>query len=123
MSRVEDRLYAGATLMKTMDQNAVSGAAWSFSDGEPANAGVCERLLGGGILMSVEDGLFPGMGQQFRLKPYEGDFDAFAADRFGAGFVVCNRRTRKLQEQHSKLVLRSEVAAARREFDARRRAA
>lgn len=123
MSRVEDRLFSGATLLKTMDQDSATGAAWSFPDGETARADVCERLLTEGLLVGADAGLFPGMEQQYRLKPYSGSFEDFAAERFGQGYFVCNRRTKKLAEQYSKLVLRSEYAEAKREFDARRAAA
>lgn len=123
MTRVEERLFRGAALMKTIDADAALGCVWCFDDGESARADICERLVSEGLLVSVDEGLFPGMGQTYRLAPYRGSLSDFITERFGPDWAVCNRRTRKLQEQHATLVLRSEYAAAKREFDARARRA
>lgn len=123
MSRVEERLFAGAVLMKTMDQDAPMGCFWTFQDGLSARADICEKMLADGFLVQQDEGLFPGTGQLYRLAPYEGDFEQFIAERFGPDWHVCDRITPTLKKTHKTLIRRQEYVAARREYDARRRAA
>lgn len=56
---VEQRLKAGASILRTITQDAPTGAFWIFSDnGKVARADVCQRLLSAGKLAPRGDGLF-----------------------------------------------------------------
>lgn len=123
MTRAEQRLYAGATLMKTMDRDSVTGCSWAFTDGETARIDVVERLNARGLLVETDGGLFPGMGQSYRLAPYDGDFGEFTTERFGPNWCVCKRKSKKLAEQYTTLILGAEYAEAVKKFDARKKMA
>lgn len=123
VTRVETRLYRGDLIMKTMDSDSATGALWSFADGETARADICERLIQGGVLQPAGDGLFPGMSQQYGLKPYAAPLETFITERFGADWTIVNRRTAKAREAHAVLILRREYAEAEREWSARSKAA
>ena len=63
------RLRAGAVVLKTSSPDAKHGAFWTYPDtGKLAAANVCHRLERIGLLES-DDGLLPGGGQTYRLKP------------------------------------------------------
>ena len=65
----ETRLRLGAVVLKTASPDAKHGAFWTYPDtGKLADANVCARLERMGLLES-EDGLLPGGGQTYRLKP------------------------------------------------------
>lgn len=66
-SAVELRLEAGASVMKTISQDAPTGAFWTFADnGRAARADVCQRLIEAGKLHPMGDGLF-GDAQTYAL--------------------------------------------------------
>ena len=65
----ETRLRLGAVVLKTSSPDAKHGAFWTYPDtGKLAAAHVCHRLERLGLLVTT-DGLFPGLGQTYRLKP------------------------------------------------------
>jgi hypothetical protein len=67
----ETRLRLGAVVLKTCDPDAKHGSFWTYPDtGRLAAASVCHRLERLGLLETV-DGLFPGLGQTYRLKPVQ----------------------------------------------------
>lgn len=56
---VEQRLMAGATILKTTDPDAPRGAFWTFLDtGRAARADIVEKLIAAGKLKPRGDGLF-----------------------------------------------------------------
>lgn len=123
VAQIESRLFAGARLIKTMDQDAATGATWAFDDGRPARADWCRKLLDDGVIRPEQDGLFPEASQTFSLAPYPAPLDAFVAEKIGPDWVVAKRRTAKLKEQHATIILPREFAAAEREWTARHRLA
>lgn len=121
--QIEARLFSGSRLIKTMDQDAATGATWAFEDGRAARADLCQKLFDEGVIRAEEDGLFPGVGQTFSLAPYPGALKDFVSERLGPDWTVAKRRTAKLKEQHRTVVLPREFAAAEREWTARHRIA
>lgn len=117
--QIEARLYAGARLIKTMSDEAASGAYWHFEDGKVARAETCQQMLDDGVIRPMDDGLFPGTSQTFRLAPYPGELDALVTERCGANWVLAKRRTKKLLEQYATIVRPNEYAAVKREWEAR----
>lgn len=121
--QIEARLFSGSRLIKTMDQDAATGATWAFEDGRSARADLCQKLLDEGVIRAEEDGLFPGAGQTFSLAPYPGALSDFVSERIGPDWTIAKRRTAKLKEQHRTVILPREYAAAEREWSARHRIA
>ncbi len=119
VAQIESRLFAGARLIKTMDQDAASGATWAFDDGRPARADWCRKLLEEGVIRPDNDGLFPEASQTFSLAPYPAPLAEFVSEKIGPDWVVAKRRTAKLKEQYRTIVLPREFAAAEREWTAR----
>ncbi|MGH6977801.1 MAG: hypothetical protein ACRED4_00675 [Brevundimonas sp.] len=122
-AQIEARLFSGAKLIKTMDQDAATGATWAFDDGRTARADLCHKMLEDGVIEPEADGLFPGLGQTYRLAPYPAPLEVFVSERCGPDWVVAKRRTAKLKEQHQTVILPREFAAAEREWAARHRLA
>jgi hypothetical protein len=72
-TQVELRLMAGATILKTTNQDAPRGAFWTFLDtGRAARADIVEKLIEAGKLKPRNDGLFGGDGQTWALSKLEG---------------------------------------------------
>lgn len=117
--QIEARLYAGARLIKTMSDEAASGAFWHFEDGRTARAETCEKMLSEGIIRPMDDGLFPDSSQTYRLAPYPGELADFVSERIGPDWTVAKRRTKKLLEQYRTVILPADFAAAEREWTAR----
>lgn len=122
-AQIEARLFSGARLIKTMDQDAATGATWAFEDGRPARADLCQKMADDGVIAPGEDGLFPGLGQTYRLAPYPKPLEVFVSERCGPDWIVAKRRTAKLKEEHRTVILPREFAAAEREWTARHRIA
>ncbi len=67
-TQVEKRLEAGAFVIKTVNPEATRGAFWTFSDtGRAARADIVQRLMDGGKLRPVGDGLFAEDSQTWGL--------------------------------------------------------
>lgn len=122
-AQIEARLYAGGRLIKTMSDGAASGAYWHFEDGRTAWADTCEKMLALGVIVPMNDGLFPDSSQTFQLAPYPGQLGEFVAERIGPDWVVAKRKTKKLLEQYQTVIRPAEYAAAEREWAARHRIA
>lgn len=118
-AQIEACLYAGGRLIKTMSDDAASGAFWTFEDGRTARAETCEKMLADGIIRPLDDGLFPDSSQTFRLAPYPGELDELVALRHGANWTVAKRRTKKLLQQYATVVHPGDYEATCREWAAR----
>lgn len=118
-AQAEARLFGGCAIIKTMDPDAASGAAWTFDDGGNASAAFCERMLETGIIRALRDGLFEDTSQTFALAPYSGSLETFITERHGPDWVVAKRATKKLREQYQTIILPRVFAASKREWEAR----
>jgi hypothetical protein len=64
---VEQRLMAGAEILKTTTADADRGVFWTFTDtGRSARGDIVERLIAAGKLLPAGDGLFAGESQTWR---------------------------------------------------------